>query len=102
MAPVLLWLWHRPEAVAPIQPLVQELPYATGVAIKKKKKKKKKGRELKRKDLFGKEGAPSRFKPDYKTAIRRKFNYRHLFSPSLTLPLSKLIDNFNLGSKNLN
>ena len=33
--PALLWLWHRPAAVAPIQPLAWELLYATGVALKK-------------------------------------------------------------------
>ena len=32
------WLWHRPAAAAPIQPLDEELPYTTGVAIKRKKK----------------------------------------------------------------
>ena len=26
--PVLLWLWRRPAAAAPIQPLAGELPYA--------------------------------------------------------------------------
>ena len=36
--PVLLWLWHRPAAAAPILPLVQELPYAIGAAEKKKKR----------------------------------------------------------------
>ena len=36
---VLLWLWHRPEAAAAIQPHPRELPYATNVALKKKKKK---------------------------------------------------------------
>ena len=36
--PALLWQWHRPAAVALIPPLAQELPYATGVAIKRKKK----------------------------------------------------------------
>ena len=35
--PELLWLWHRSEATALIQPLAQKLPYATGVAIKRKK-----------------------------------------------------------------
>ena len=45
--PALLWLWHRPAAIAPIQPQAWELPYAVSVALKKakKKKKKKKGRE---------------------------------------------------------
>ena len=33
-----LWLWHRPAATAPIQPLAWEPPYATGAALKKKKK----------------------------------------------------------------
>ena len=36
--PLLLWLWHRLEAVTPIQPLAQELPYTTSVALKRKKK----------------------------------------------------------------
>ena len=36
----LLWLWCRPAAVAPIQPLAWGLPYAIGVALKKEKKKK--------------------------------------------------------------
>ena len=33
--PVLLWLWCRLVAVAPIQPLSWELPYAGGVALKR-------------------------------------------------------------------
>ena len=37
--PVLPWLWRRPAAAAPIQPLVLELPYAMGVAINKTKPK---------------------------------------------------------------
>ena len=40
--PVWLWLWCRPAAVAPTQPLAWELPYATSAALKRKKKKKKK------------------------------------------------------------
>ena len=36
--PLLLWLWYRPAAVAPIQPLAWELPYADGAALKSKKK----------------------------------------------------------------
>ena len=39
--PVLLWLWHKLAAVAPIRPLAGEPPYAVGVALKKKKKKEK-------------------------------------------------------------
>ena len=33
-----LWLWCRPAAAALIRPLAWELPYATGVALKRKKK----------------------------------------------------------------
>ena len=36
---ILLWLWHRSEALALIQPLAWEPPYAVGVAIKKKQPK---------------------------------------------------------------
>ena len=42
--PELLWLWHRPEAVAQIRPLAWEPPYAKDVALKKKKKEKSSGR----------------------------------------------------------
>ena len=31
----LLWLWRRPAAVAPIQPLAWELPYAEGAVLKR-------------------------------------------------------------------
>ena len=37
--PMLLWLWRRPVAIALIQPLVWELPYAMGAALKSKTKK---------------------------------------------------------------
>ena len=40
LAPV--WLWCRPAAEAPIRPLARELPYATGMAMKRKKKTKTK------------------------------------------------------------
>ena len=33
----LLWLWHRPAAVALIRPLAWKPPYAVGVALKRKK-----------------------------------------------------------------
>ena len=38
---VLLWLWHRPEAIALIIPLAWGPPYAMGVALKGQKTKKK-------------------------------------------------------------
>ena len=37
--PMLLQLWCRPAATAPIQLLDWELPYATGAALKRQKKK---------------------------------------------------------------
>ena len=40
--PALLWLWCRPAAAGPVQPLVWEPSYATSAALKSKKKKKKK------------------------------------------------------------
>ena len=45
--PMLLWLWCKPAAVAPIRPLPWELPYAAGLALKKAKKKKKIYKKLK-------------------------------------------------------
>ena len=54
--PVLLWLWCRPAAIAPIRPLAWEPPYATSVALKRqdktrqdKKEKRKKEKEKERK-----------------------------------------------------
>ena len=38
---VLLWLWHRPGAVAPIRPLAWEPTYAVSAALKSRRKKKK-------------------------------------------------------------
>ena len=38
---VLLWLWHRPAAVALVRPLAWEPPYAGFVALEKTEKKKK-------------------------------------------------------------
>ena len=40
--PVLLWLWLWPAAVALIQPLAWELPYAEGTALKGEKTKQNK------------------------------------------------------------
>ena len=40
--PVLLWLWCRPAAIAPIRPLAWEPPYAAGAAQEKAKNKQKK------------------------------------------------------------
>ena len=46
--PMLLWLWCRPAARAPIQPLAWELAFATGVALKKKTKEKRRLNKLRR------------------------------------------------------
>ena len=39
--PELLWLWHRPTAIAPIGPLAWEPPYAQGAALEKTKRQNK-------------------------------------------------------------
>ena len=39
--PALLWLWHRPTAIALIRPLAWELPYVVDAALKSKKIKNK-------------------------------------------------------------
>ena len=41
---VLLWLWCRPAATAPVWPLAWELPYAVGADLKSKKARRKEGR----------------------------------------------------------
>ena len=45
--PMLLWLWCRPVAIAPIRPLAWEPPDAVGVALEKGKKTKKKKKKIK-------------------------------------------------------
>ena len=45
---MLLWLWRRLAAAAPIQPLVWKLPDAMGVALKDKRKKKKEKKKKKK------------------------------------------------------
>ena len=37
---MLLWLWYRPAATAPIRPLAWEPPYAAGMPLKRQAKKK--------------------------------------------------------------
>ena len=39
---MVLWLWYRPAAAAPIWLLTWELLYAAGAALKRKEKKRKK------------------------------------------------------------
>ena len=45
LGPVLLWLWRRLVAIAPIRPLAWKPPCAMGVALKRPKGKKKKKKE---------------------------------------------------------
>ena len=52
---VLLCLWHRPAATAPIRHLALLPPYATGATLKRPKKKKK---ALKEEEGRGKKGKP--------------------------------------------
>uniref|UniRef100_A0A4X1UT91 Proteasomal ATPase-associated factor 1 n=1 Tax=Sus scrofa TaxID=9823 RepID=A0A4X1UT91_PIG len=68
--PALLWLWRRPVATAPIQPLAWEPPYALGVAqrnSKKTKKKKKKRKEIKGFGLVG--GSVMITQPSHETHV---------------------------------
>ena len=51
--PVLLWVWHRLAAAAPIRPLAWELPCAAGAALKSKTAKNK--NRLKNKSKEGKQ-----------------------------------------------
>ena len=39
--PALLWLWCKPAAVASIQPVAWEPPYAVGAALEKEKRQNK-------------------------------------------------------------
>ena len=48
--PKLLWLWCRPAAVAPMQPLAWEPPYGTGAALKRQKKEGRRKKEKTRQD----------------------------------------------------
>ena len=46
--PTFLWLWRKPVATTPIQPLAWEPPYAAGAAqeMAKRQKKKKKKKDI--------------------------------------------------------
>ena len=49
----MLWLWHRPAAIALIRPPACKLPYGPGIALKRPKKKKKKEINKRRKEGRG-------------------------------------------------
>ena len=49
---VLLWLWHRLEATAPIGPQAWEPPYAAGAALEKANKQTKKTPKASRKEII--------------------------------------------------
>ena len=44
--PKLLWLWHRPAAIAPIRPLAWEPPYAMDAGFKKQQQQQKVHKDL--------------------------------------------------------
>ena len=46
--PELLWLWCRPAAAAPIQPLAWGFSYAVGAVLKKQKNKNRKKKKKKK------------------------------------------------------
>ena len=58
--PVLLWLWYRLAAIAPIQLLAWEFPYAASVALKSKSKSKNKKEKRKKKEKILRKKIPSR------------------------------------------
>ena len=64
--PMLLWLWRRPAATAPIRPLAWEIPYAMGAALEKAKRQERKegrkGKKEKRKTFGRKEERKERKK----------------------------------------
>ena len=67
---VLLWLWCRPAAVAPIRPLTWELPYVEGVARKSLKKEKKNERKNERKkEVVSSIGSHKWWANDYKNTV---------------------------------
>ena len=91
--PMLLWLWGRLAAGAPIRPLAWELPYAMGVApkIKNKKKTRKTGNEghlHKIWDIPGVQSSPAghRFGP---TECKVLFDLIWLITISFTSPTSR-------------
>ena len=48
---VVVWLWYRLAAVAPIQPLALEFPYVAGEAVFKKKRKEEKRKRKRKKNV---------------------------------------------------
>ena len=59
--PLLPWLWRRPVATAPTEPLAWELPYAKGASLKRRKKKKWDSYQLKSLHLYTKGKNPMLF-----------------------------------------
>ena len=49
---MLLLLWHRLASAAPISRLAQELPYPTGVALKRKKNRKTKNKKERKENKY--------------------------------------------------
>ena len=56
---MLLWLWRRPAATAPIRPLAWEPPRAMGAALKRQKYKRKRKKEKKKRNLRSTSWTPS-------------------------------------------
>ena len=75
----MLWLWHRLDTIAPIQPLVQKLPSAASAAIKKEKKRKEKREEKRRKEKKRKEKKRKKRKKKYSDTV--KIGSIHLWFP---------------------
>ena len=69
---VLLWLWRRLAATAPIRPLAWEPPYAVGAALKRQERKEKKRKERERERKEGRKGKERKGKEGRKEGRERK------------------------------
>ena len=74
--PVLLWLWHRPVATAPIRPLAWEPACATGAALENTKKKKKRPKRKKKKNIKNNQSELKNKRTEMKKNILERINSR--------------------------
>ena len=104
--PVLLWLWCRPVATAPIRPLARELPHAVRAALEKAKRQKTK--QNKKPKRTKKPPKPQR-NPKKPHALFHHINISHIFftspflslephSPTIQMAVAALLLGFSLLS----
>ena len=73
--PLLLWLWCRPVATAPIGPLAWEPPCAAGAALEKAKRQKE-GRKEGKKENNGEASSQCRRRGGAVSSVIRQWEYR--------------------------